>query len=48
MAAILWGAVVIMFVLWFFGLMFKIGGAFIHALLVIAVILIGINVLSHH
>ena len=46
MASLLWGAVVIMFVLWFLGLILKIGGAFVHVLLVVAVILIGINMLS--
>jgi hypothetical protein len=45
---LIWGAVVIMFVLWVLGLLLKIGGAFVHVLLVIAVVLIGINLLSHH
>ena len=47
MANLIWGAIVIMFVLWVLGLILKIGGAFVHVLLVIAVILIGINMLSH-
>ena len=47
MANLIWGAIVIMFVMWVLGLIFKIGGAFVHVLLVIAVIMIGINLLSH-
>ena len=38
MAGILWGVVVLLVVLWLLGLVFKIAGNLIYALLVIAVI----------
>lgn len=41
----LWTIVVILVVLWLLGLVAHIGGVFIHALLVIALIVMAVNVL---
>jgi hypothetical protein len=42
----LWTIVVILVILWLLGLLGSIGGSFIHALLVIALILIVVNLLQ--
>jgi hypothetical protein len=42
----LWTIVVILVVLWLLGLVAHIGGAFIHALLVIALIVMAVNVVQ--
>lgn len=44
---ILWAIVVILFVLWLLGLIIHIGGAFIHILLVVAVIVAIYNLIMH-
>ncbi len=43
----LWAIVVILFVLWLLGLIVHIGGAFIHILLVVAVIVAIYNLITH-
>jgi hypothetical protein len=43
LARILWAVVVILFVLWLLGFIFRIAGAFIHVLLVLAVIVLLYN-----
>jgi 4-hydroxybenzoate polyprenyltransferase len=45
--SILWTIVVILFVLWLIGLLVHIGGAFIHILLVVAVIILIYNLIMH-
>jgi len=45
--SILWTIVVILVVLWLIGLVVHIGGAFIHILLIIAVIVIIYNLITH-
>jgi hypothetical protein len=40
---ILWAVVILLVILWLFGLMFRIGRCFIHVLLAIAVILLLYN-----
>ena len=42
----LWAIVVILVVLWLLGLLANIGGGLIHALLVIALIVIAVNLLQ--
>ena len=44
---ILWAVVVILVVLWLIGLILSIGGGFIHILLIIAVIVIIYNLITH-
>ncbi|MFJ7827217.1 lmo0937 family membrane protein [Psychrobacillus sp. NPDC096623] len=46
MGRILWGIIVVLIVLWLLGLVLKIGGGLIHALLVIAVIVFVIQLIS--
>jgi hypothetical protein len=46
MGGILWTAIVILFILWLAGFTLHVGGALIHALLVIALCLIVFNVLT--
>ena len=48
MVGIIWTAIVVLFVLWMLGLVFKIGGGLVHLLLVVAAILIVFNFISHH
>ncbi len=43
---ILWAAIVILFIFWIAGLALHVGGALIHLLLVIALVLIVFNVLT--
>jgi hypothetical protein len=42
----LWTIVVILFILWLLGFSFQIGGALVHILLVIAVVVIIFNLIS--
>jgi len=42
----LWAIVVILVVLWLLGLLANVGGSLIHALLVIALIVIAVNLLQ--
>jgi hypothetical protein len=46
MASLIWGAIVVLFVLWVLGFAIHIGGGLIHILLVIALVLIVYNVLT--
>jgi hypothetical protein len=46
MASLIWGVIVVLFVLWVLGFAIHIGGGLIHILLVIALVLIVYNVLS--
>jgi hypothetical protein len=46
MASLIWGVIVVLFVLWVLGFAIHIGGGFIHILLVIALVLIVFNVLT--
>ena len=46
MASLIWGVIVVLFVLWLLGFAIHIGGGLIHILLVIALILIVYNVLT--
>ncbi len=46
MAGIIWGIIVVLFVLWVLGFAIHIGGGLIHLLLVIAVILLVYNLLT--
>lgn len=46
MGRILWLIIVVLFVFWLLGLVFKIGGGLIHILLVIAVIVFIINLIT--
>jgi hypothetical protein len=46
MAGLIWGVIVVLFVLWVLGFAIHIGGAFIHILLVIAVVLLVFNILT--
>ena len=46
MASLIWGVIVVLFVLWVLGFAIHIGGGFIHILLVIALVLIVYNVLT--
>ena len=46
MASIIWGVIVVLFVLWVLGFAIHIGGGLIHILLVIALVLIIYNVLT--
>ena len=45
MASLIWGVIVVLFVLWVLGFAIHIGGGLIHILLVIALVLIVYNVL---
>ncbi len=44
---IIWAIIVILFVFWLLGLVLHIGGALIHILLVIALILVVYNLITH-
>jgi hypothetical protein len=46
MASLIWGVIVVLFVLWVLGFAIHIGGGLIHILLVIALVLIVYNVLT--
>jgi hypothetical protein len=46
MAGLLWAIIVALFVLWLLGLLIHIGGALIHLLLVIAIILLIVKLLG--
>lgn len=42
----LWTIIVILFILWLLGFSFNVGGGLIHALIVIALILVIVNLLT--
>jgi hypothetical protein len=46
MAGLLWGVIVVLFVLWLLGFAIHVGGGFIHILLVIALVLLVFNLLT--
>ncbi len=46
MAGLVWGIVVVLFVLWLLGFAIHIGGSLIHLLLVIALVLLVYNVVT--
>ncbi|MHB1572307.1 MAG: lmo0937 family membrane protein [Solirubrobacteraceae bacterium] len=46
MGNLLWTVIVVLFAFWLLGLLFHIGGALIHLVLVVAIILIVINFLT--
>jgi hypothetical protein len=46
MPGLLWGIIVVLFVLWVLGFAMHFGGGLIHLLLVVAVILIVVNLLT--
>ncbi len=46
MAGLVWGIIVVLFVLWLLGFAIHIGGGLIHLLLVVAVILLVFNLLT--
>jgi hypothetical protein len=46
MVNLIWTAIVILFVLWFLGLILKIGGSLVHILIVVAAVLVIYNFIS--
>jgi hypothetical protein len=46
MASLIWGVIVVLFVLWVLGFAIHIGGGLIHILLLIALVLIVYNVVT--
>jgi len=46
MAGLVWGIIVVLFVLWLLGFAIHIGGGLIHLLLVIAVVLLVFNIIT--
>lgn len=46
MAGLIWGVIVVLFVLWLLGFAIHVGGGLIHILLVIALVLLVFNVLT--
>ncbi len=46
MAGLLWGIIVVLFVLWLLGFLLHFGGGVIHILIVIAVILVVYNLIT--
>ena len=46
MAGLVWGIIVVLFVLWLLGFAIHIGGGLIHLLLVIAIILVVYNLIT--
>ena len=46
MAGLIWGIIVVLFVLWLLGFAIHIGGGLIHLLLVIALILLVFNIIT--
>lgn len=46
MAGLIWGVIVVLFVLWILGFAIHIGGSLIHLLLVVALILLVFNIVT--
>ena len=46
MAGLIWGVIVVLFVLWVLGFAIHIGGGLIHILLVIALVLLVFNIVT--
>ena len=46
MAGLLWGIIVVLFVLWLLGFLLHFGGGIIHVLIVIAIILVIYNLMT--
>ena len=46
MAGLIWGIIVVLFVLWLLGFAIHIGGSLIHLLIVVAVILLIFNLIT--
>jgi hypothetical protein len=46
MASLLWTIIVVLFVLWLIGVVVHVGGALIHLLLVVALVLLVFNLLT--
>jgi hypothetical protein len=46
MAGLIWGIIVVLFVLWLLGFAIHIGGGLIHLLLVIALVLLVFNIIT--
>lgn len=46
MAGLIWGVIVVLFVLWVIGFAIHIGGGLIHILLVIALVLLVFNIVT--
>jgi hypothetical protein len=46
MASLIWGVIVVLFVLWVLGFAIHIGGGLIHILLVIALVLLVFNIIT--
>ncbi|MDQ6943305.1 MAG: lmo0937 family membrane protein [Candidatus Eremiobacteraeota bacterium] len=46
MAGLLWGIIVVLFVLWLLGFLLHFGGGIIHILIVIAIILVIYNLMT--
>ncbi|MEA2666355.1 MAG: hypothetical protein QOI11_3299 [Candidatus Eremiobacteraeota bacterium] len=46
MAGLVWGIIVVLFVLWLLGFAIHIGGGLIHLLLVIALVLLVFNIIT--
>ncbi len=46
MAGLIWGIIVVLFVLWLLGFAIHIGGGLIHLLLVIALVLLVFNIVT--
>jgi hypothetical protein len=46
MAGLIWGVIVVLFVLWVLGFAVHIGGGLIHILLVIALVLLVFNIIT--
>ncbi len=46
MAGLIWGVIVVLFVLWVLGFAIHIGGGLIHLLLVVALVLLVFNILT--
>ena len=46
MASLIWGVIVVLFVLWVLGFAIHIGGGLIHILLVIALVLLVFNIVT--
>ncbi len=44
---ILWGIVILVLVIWLFGLLFRIAGGIIRILLLVAAVIIVVNILSY-
>ena len=46
MAGLLWGIIVVLFVIWLLGFLLHFGGSIIHLLIVIAIILVVYNLIT--